>query len=158
MEKIDSQKGAALLNDLNKQIEAHRRTVEASLRAEPGKRTIANRAAQNVSSLRNTLRTWYGYYNSYDPMFTWWVEEPYKAVDQSACLGAYVHFLRNELPDCVRLKRLRRWLRRAAVLDVVQAGRAELVAVADNVEAWVVQVEGTAGGGASYNSTGRGFQ
>ncbi len=93
MEKIDSQKIAALLNDLNKQIEAHRRTVEASLRTEPGKvkRTIANRAAQNVSSLRTTLRTWYGYYNGYDPMFTWWVEEPYKAVDQS--LGAYGTFL-----------------------------------------------------------------
>lgn len=93
MEKIDSQKIATQLNSLNKQIEATRRTLEASLRAEPGKvkRTVANRAAQNVNSIRATLRTWYGYYNGYDPLFTWWVEEPYKAVDQS--LGNYATFL-----------------------------------------------------------------
>lgn len=93
MEKIDSQKIATQLNSLNKQIEATRRTLEAGLRAEPGKikRTVANRAAQNVNSIRATLRTWYGYYNGYDPMFTWWVEEPYKAVDQS--LSSYAAFL-----------------------------------------------------------------
>ena len=93
MEKIDAQKIAAQLNDLNKQIEAQRRTLETSLRTEPGKvkRTIGNRAAQNVNSIRGTLRTWYAYYNGYDPMFTWWVEEPYKAVDQA--LGNYATFL-----------------------------------------------------------------
>ncbi|MGH9842739.1 MAG: DUF885 family protein, partial [Blastocatellia bacterium] len=37
------------------------------------------------------LRTWYGYYNGYDPLFTWWAEEPYKAVDQS--LANYAGYL-----------------------------------------------------------------
>jgi len=89
MEKIDPAKVAATLNDLNKEIEATRRSVESGLRGEQGKikRTVANRAAATVNGLRNTLRTWFGYYNGYDPLFTWWVEEPYKAVDQS--LGAY---------------------------------------------------------------------
>jgi len=89
MEKIDPAKIAATLNDLNKQIEATRRAVESGLRGEQAKvkRTVANRAATTVNSLRNTLRTWFGYYNGYDPLFTWWVDEPYKAVDQS--LGAY---------------------------------------------------------------------
>ncbi len=93
MEKIDAQKAAVQLHEMNKQIEAARRALETSLRAEPGKlkKTVANRAATTVTSLRNILRTWYGYYNGYDPMFTWWVEEPYKAVDTT--LGGYATFL-----------------------------------------------------------------
>ncbi len=46
-------------------------------------------------SLRSTLRNWYGFYNGYDPMFTWWVSEPYKAVDQS--LEKYAVFLREKV-------------------------------------------------------------
>jgi uncharacterized protein (DUF885 family) len=93
MEKIDAPKTAALLNDLNKQIEAARRSVESGLRAEPGKvkKSVANRTVSTVNNLRGTLRTWFGYYNGYDPLFTWWVDEPYKAVDQS--LGNYATFL-----------------------------------------------------------------
>src|SRR5262245_60827369 len=85
MEKVDPAKVASMLNDLNKQIEASRGAVESGLRGEQGrmKRTVANRAAVTVNSLRNTLRSWFGYYNGYDPLFTWWVDEPYKAVDQS---------------------------------------------------------------------------
>jgi uncharacterized protein (DUF885 family) len=93
MEKIDPAKIAATLNDMNKQIDATRRSVEAEFRGQQGKvkRTVANRAAVTVGSLRNTLRTWFGYYNGYDPLFTWWIDEPYKAVDQS--LAAYAGFL-----------------------------------------------------------------
>jgi len=93
MEKIDARKIAAELNDLNKRIEASRRSLDASLRAEPGKlkKPVANRAATTASSLRGYLRAWYGYYNGYDPLFTWWVEEPYKAVDQS--LASYATYL-----------------------------------------------------------------
>ncbi len=93
MEKIDPPKLAAQLNQMNKEIEAARRKLEGSLRAEPGKlkRSVANRAATNLGSLRNALRTWYGYYNGYDPLFTWWIEEPYKAVDQT--LNSYASFL-----------------------------------------------------------------
>jgi uncharacterized protein (DUF885 family) len=93
MEKIDAQKAAVTLHEMNKQIETARRTLETSLRSEPGKvkKTSANRAAAAIATLRNTLRTWYGYYNGYDPLFTWWVEEPYKTVD--ATLGSYATFL-----------------------------------------------------------------
>ena len=93
MEKIDAQKSAVQLHEMNKQIEAARKSLETSLRAEPGKikKTSANRAVAAITTLRNTLRTWYGYYNGYDPLFTWWVEEPYKTVDTT--LGSYATFL-----------------------------------------------------------------
>ncbi len=93
MEKIDPAQVAATLNELNKQIDATRRSLESGLRGEQGriKRTVANRAATTINGLRNALRAWFGYYDGYDPLFTWWVDEPYKAVDQS--LAAYGAFL-----------------------------------------------------------------
>ncbi len=93
MQKIDSQKAATQLNELAKQIDASRRSLDASLRAEPGKikKATGNRAVAAVGSLRGALRQWYGYYNGYDPLFTWWVEEPYKALDQA--LGTYSNYL-----------------------------------------------------------------
>ncbi len=93
MQKIDSQKVATQLNDLAKQIDAARRSLDAGLRSEPGKikKSTGNRAVAAVGSLRGALRQWYGYYNGYDPLFTWWVEEPYKALDQA--LGTYSNYL-----------------------------------------------------------------
>jgi len=55
------------------------------------KKTVANRAVVAINSLRNSLRGWFGYYNGYDPTFTWWVDEPYKTLDQS--LQGYATFL-----------------------------------------------------------------
>jgi uncharacterized protein (DUF885 family) len=109
MEEIDPQKAATTMTNLKKQIEASRRSVEAGLRPEArsndrperngddrvaavkAKKTVANRALGGVNSLRTSLRNWFGFYNGYDPIFTWWVEEPYKAVDQA--LQAYSAFL-----------------------------------------------------------------
>ncbi|MFN0124668.1 MAG: DUF885 family protein [Blastocatellia bacterium] len=97
MERPDPAKAAAQLTELTRQLEAARRSLESSLRAEPGKikKTAANRAASAVNGLRGTLRTWFGYYNGYDPMFTWWVDEPYKALDQA--LGSYATWLNERL-------------------------------------------------------------
>lgn len=94
LESIDSAKIAALLNDLNKQILATQKGIEENRIAKP-KRTVANRAARTVASLRNTLKNWYTFYNAYDPMFTWWNSEPYKAVDTA--LQNYSGFLFDKL-------------------------------------------------------------
>ncbi len=101
MESVDASKVAALLNDLNKQIDATRKAVDAKLRTEGNayvmrvKCAVANRAAGTLDSLRNTLKNWFNFHNGYDPIFTWWVGEPYKAVDQS--LQSYAEFLKERL-------------------------------------------------------------
>jgi uncharacterized protein (DUF885 family) len=101
MEAIDSAGIAALFTKMAKQIDATSKAVESGLKpdAKPdaikAKKTVANRAAAAIVSLRNTLKTWYGFYNGYDPMFTWWVSEPYKSVDQS--LEKYTAFLREKV-------------------------------------------------------------
>jgi len=95
MEPIDSAKVAATLNDLRKQVDERRRAIDLGLRggdtANGVKKTVANRAVQAINGLRANLRNWYTFYNGYDPMFTWWNEEPYKSLDQS--LTNYAAFL-----------------------------------------------------------------
>jgi uncharacterized protein (DUF885 family) len=89
LETIEPAKIANLLNELNKTIA---QTQKNSLTIAPQpKKTVANRAARTVGSLRRTLQSWYAFYNGYDPQFTWWNAEPYKAVDQS--LQNYQNFL-----------------------------------------------------------------
>ena len=48
-----------------------------------------------IVGLRGTLRNWFGFHNGYDPVFTWWAGEPYKAVDQS--LEKYTSVLREKV-------------------------------------------------------------
>jgi uncharacterized protein (DUF885 family) len=92
MAAIDSAKTAATLNELRKQVDQQRRAVERSTDI---KKTVANRAALAINSLRGYLRNWYAFYNGYDPMFTWWNEEPYKALDQS--MTSYATFITEKI-------------------------------------------------------------
>src|SRR5437868_14396931 len=55
------------------------------------KKVVAFRAVCAINSLKNNLRIWYNFYNGYDPLFTWWNEEPYKSLDQT--LTTYAAFL-----------------------------------------------------------------
>ena len=92
MEPIDSAKIAATLNDLRKQVDEQRRAIERNTSI---KKTVANRAAVAINNLRNNLRNWYTFYNGYDPMFTWWNEEPYKSLDQS--MNNYATFITEKI-------------------------------------------------------------
>ena len=97
MEPIDSPKAAVILNTLKKQVEDTRRFVEAGLRAGENtdairvKKTIAFRGVNAINTLRGNLRNWYTFHNGYDPVFTWWNEEPYKSLDEA--LTVYAAFL-----------------------------------------------------------------
>jgi uncharacterized protein (DUF885 family) len=48
-----------------------------------------------VRQLREALRNWSTYYTGYDPMFTWWAADPYKATDKA--LGDYADFVREKI-------------------------------------------------------------
>src|SRR5215468_4721338 len=101
MDPIDSAKAAATLNALKKQVEDTRRQVEAGLRggdnpeAIKPKKTVAFRAVNAINSLRGNLRNWYTFYNGYDPVFTWWVEQPEKELDDA--MAAYATLLNERL-------------------------------------------------------------
>ena len=101
MEPINSPKVAALLTAMAKQIDSTRKVLEASLESGTKssnmkvKKTVANRAAAEVRNLRKTLKNWFEFYDGYDPVFTWWVEVPYKAADK--VLQSYADFLREKI-------------------------------------------------------------
>jgi len=101
MEATDSPKIAVLFTKMAGQIDATGKAVDGGLKPDAkgdaikAKKTVVNRAVAAIVSLRNTLRNWYGFYNGYDPIFTWWVGEPYKSVDQS--LEKYAAFLRERV-------------------------------------------------------------
>ena len=89
MVPADPQATGQKLADLAKAIEAAR----ASTVRQAAKKTVVNRAAQQLKDLRETLKGWYAFYNGYDPIFTWWAEEPYNRVDQA--LDGYARALRE---------------------------------------------------------------
>ena len=96
LKSMEWSKVAASLDSLNKEISETRRTVErGSAVKEKIKREAANRALATVEDLRSTLRGWYSFYDGYDPGFTWWVQEPYKGVDEG--LQSYADYLRQKL-------------------------------------------------------------
>ena len=101
MTPIDSAKSATTLNGLKKQIDDTRRRLEAGLR--PGdnpeairvKKTVAFRGVNAINALRGNLRNWYTFYNGYDPVFTWWNEQPYRELDEA--LTSYAAFVSERL-------------------------------------------------------------
>jgi dipeptidyl aminopeptidase/acylaminoacyl peptidase/uncharacterized protein (DUF885 family) len=89
-------KVATTLTDLTKEIGEARKALEARPRADLRvRKAVANRALANVEALRATLRDYNGFYDGYDPLFSWWNAEPYKAAD--AALQSYATLLRDRL-------------------------------------------------------------
>ncbi|MGD1090546.1 MAG: DUF885 family protein [Bryobacteraceae bacterium] len=88
MEAVNSKVTATLLANMLHAIADARKTNNGKV--DPA---LANRASTFLASLRRDLKGWYNFYEGYDPLFTWWVAEPYKQVDQA--LDAYSRFLRE---------------------------------------------------------------
>jgi len=58
-------------------------------------KTVANRAVGALAELRKAFKSWYIFSNGYDPVFTWWVDQPYKEADKA--LEDYGVFLREQV-------------------------------------------------------------
>ncbi len=54
----------------------------------------ANYTADMIASLKTRLKNFYDFYNGYDPLFTWWVPNPYKKLDEQ--LTAYEKLIRSK--------------------------------------------------------------
>ncbi|MFB2119259.1 DUF885 family protein [Parapedobacter sp. 2B3] len=54
----------------------------------------ANFLAGAVSALKSRLQSAFDFYNGYDPMFTWWVPQPYQALDEG--LAEYEKLVRSK--------------------------------------------------------------
>jgi uncharacterized protein (DUF885 family) len=56
---------------------------------------LAKRTAAAVNDIRGSLKTWFGFYDGYQPDFSWWVKKPY--TDASTALEELSKFLREEI-------------------------------------------------------------
>ncbi len=97
---VDPREAAVALQALADEVEGLQTGFETLLDATAGEATVPSpivslRAARAINSLRRDLEDWYGHYAGYDPLFTWWVESPYSAVD--SLLAGYVDFVRERL-------------------------------------------------------------
>src|SRR5688500_4007828 len=88
---MDAEKVARQLKDLQKAITDA--TVELKKESSMDM-PLANRAEATAKGLQAALKSFFDFYNDYDPMFTWWVPGPYKAVDKS--LGEYATLLKGK--------------------------------------------------------------
>lgn len=70
---------AATLHELNAQVESAKRSLKGARCSS----FVANRAADEVTSLREALKDWFTFYDGYDPSFTWWVPETYRQLDKN---------------------------------------------------------------------------
>lgn len=95
MRPVNPESTAAALTRLLRQTKASRAAIEADVKAKKRsfKSTVANRASTAAAGLRSALKRWFEYYDGYDPQFSWWVGEPYKALD--AELESFVPFLKE---------------------------------------------------------------
>jgi hypothetical protein len=97
-EGIDPARAAELLDELADQIESRRSSLAES-RSSPGatrsERSAAFRAARATSALGETLADWYEFHAGYDPLFTWWAEQPYDRVSEE--VEAYGKYLRETI-------------------------------------------------------------
>ncbi len=91
IEKIEPSKVADLLNKISIEIEG----LKNQLDGKKIKKSLALRTARTVDSLKEILKRWFEFYNGYDPLFTWWVEKPYRELNTS--LENYSVFLRDKI-------------------------------------------------------------
>lgn len=95
-EPVESEAAAARLAVLPAEIEAVRAELEA--RMEGGgevSRIVALRAVTALGERTRLLESWYEHYAGYDPVFTWWNEDPYARA--KAALDDYATFLRESV-------------------------------------------------------------
>ena len=140
---VESESAAARLAKLPAEIEVVRGEVEARLEGGGDvSRIVALRAVTALAERTRLLESWYEHYAGYDPVFTWWNEDPYARA--KAALDGYATFLRESVigyregedepivGDPIGAEGLAADLRR----EMIPYSPAELIAIAEREYAW----------------------
>ncbi len=77
--KVDPEKAAAFLASIRSTSDKYMDAMEKS-KPSPG---LASRVVRAIDSTLRSLGHWYNFYSGYDPVFTWWCQEPYKAAREA---------------------------------------------------------------------------
>ncbi len=93
MATMDAAKAGAALDALAGRVDAARKQIES--KPDSVSRLTVFRSQERLAALGEALRSWYEFYSGYDPLFTWWCQEPYKKVTRA--LEEYRKFLRDKV-------------------------------------------------------------
>ncbi len=142
-EPVESEAAAARLADLPAEVQTAREAVEARLAdGSDISRIVALRAVTTLAGHTRLLEDWYEHYAGYDPVFTWWNEDPYARA--RAALDGYATFLRETVigyregedepivGDPIGAEGLAADLRH----EMIPYTPAELIAIAEREYAW----------------------
>ena len=69
---------AADFAKLSREVADALKTVQKLDKVDP---VLAQRAEDTANGLKSALKSVFEFYNEYDPLFTWWVPEPYRKLD-----------------------------------------------------------------------------
>ena len=143
---VDAQAVAQELAEMAVEVQALTRRLTGPADSAADLRTVtpvvAYRAADHLRSLQRTLDSWFGFYDGYDPLFTWWAEKPYEELDTA--LEAYQGAIRRELVgiregeldpiigDPIGAEGLRAHLKH----EIIPYTPEELIAIAEQEFAW----------------------
>jgi hypothetical protein len=92
MEAMDGKRTAQELSLIRKQVLEMKEKVRKGFKLN---KTAAYRTAKIVDELRNHLKEWFGFYDGYHPLFTWWAGEPYAKVAED--LEEYAALVREKI-------------------------------------------------------------
>ncbi|MDR7131533.1 uncharacterized protein (DUF885 family) [Algoriphagus sp. 4150] len=96
--KPDSQALAATWNEVAKQVDTQLKNLSSSPKYTSWQK--ADLAASAVESMNKATEEAYSYYFDYDPMFSWWMPEPWKKLDER--MKAYAKALREHYTNSVK--------------------------------------------------------
>ena len=91
---VDPPEAAGTLDRIVKIIKDRQSELAAQFSKDKlnGRESLFARAADYTEHLKAVLKGWHGYYNGYDPLFTWWTEKPFAAAETA--LEEYAQWLR----------------------------------------------------------------
>lgn len=95
IESIDAEKLALTISGLEQAVKQAREAIEKKMEEAPIDPSVAHRGAGMVDRLQRTLSGWYRFYSGYDPLFSWWVEKPFRAAESA--LKEYSGFIRKKV-------------------------------------------------------------
>ena len=137
LDKIARQAGE-LAKDLKEP--AAKGSIASRRQVSPG---VAARAAAEVQDLREVLKDFHGYYDGYDPEYSWWARKPY--ADADAALQAWADAIRSELlgvkpggkTPILGDPVLADGLRADLAVEMIPYGPQELIAIGEQEFKWI---------------------
>ena len=77
-QSVNGQEVAKAMNDILNEVKQTNGKLKA---VEPFDQNLANLASEAVKGMQAILKSYYNFYNAYDPLFSWWVPKTYTSLD-----------------------------------------------------------------------------